>query len=593
MNDVLKWIKISEKDIEASRILYKNNCFSQSYFYFQQSTEKGNKALWMLLGSLNEQEFKKLGHNQFKPLRKIAYQQKENVDFLMSINDNISFISSNPFFKNLELHEQSEQLNELITFIDKSYSSDLINISISELDEILNTLEQLKNAKLTLPKNYKVILRKGIIDYTEWLRNFNSNGLKEERIEFERILNNDKDFEELISFSASFIKTIYNLIYTQLVFFFCSVLTIQHSSTTRYPDSEKKTNPLELYNIELPIIKKQKEFLSHLENALKKLITISKKYKPSIEKKDKKEEKHLFPAPKYDSSWKSFGVKNKRDFINKLLVSKNCHEKVPDQIVKELEFSEHIQSHSYYFYPMYGDAFSRQTRVFEMAIKSRCKELNIDIGKKRLGKLINEISINYPKEFSLNLDWARKMRNMNAHPEMTNMYGTIIKKPLLKITNIINDIFRDSSFFHEEIDQLKKLKKDYAKFKNGLWKLDKYLIHSIEPIAYRNGYSLWVFYPIYNTYPQKKDDLISLKPFHAYLKMHKGSEKKFIGKNSNNILIEMKKTNKKENIQILTNYKLQYKQSPNEIKKIMKMINNQNISFIYEEFKHKFNNVEK
>ena len=36
------------KDIDASILLYNNKFYSQSYFYFQQASEKGNKAFWLL-----------------------------------------------------------------------------------------------------------------------------------------------------------------------------------------------------------------------------------------------------------------------------------------------------------------------------------------------------------------------------------------------------------------------------------------------------------------------------------------------------------------------------------------------------------------
>lgn len=84
-------------------------------------------------------------------------------------------------------------------------------------------------------------------------------------------------------------------------------------------------------------------------------------------------EVHFREAPEADSAWEIFGSKNKQEFINQFFISKNCHKDVPEQIVKELEYAEYLQSHSYYFYPMYGDVFSRLTRVFEMAIKTRYK----------------------------------------------------------------------------------------------------------------------------------------------------------------------------------------------------------------------------
>tara|TARA_R110002111_G_scaffold246233_3_gene308793 strand:+ start:766 stop:981 length:216 start_codon:yes stop_codon:yes gene_type:complete len=53
------------------------------------------------------------------------------------------------------------------------------------------------------------------------------------------------------------------------------------------------------------------------------------------------DEVHYREAPKADSAWEIFGVKNKTDFINQFFISKNCHRNVPEQIVKELEYAEY------------------------------------------------------------------------------------------------------------------------------------------------------------------------------------------------------------------------------------------------------------
>ena len=181
------------------------------------------------------------------------------------------------------------------------------------------------------------------------------------------------------------------------------------------------------------------------------------------------------------------------------------------------------------------------------------------------------------------------MRNMNAHPEMTTMYGSILKMPLLRITNIINDVFREASFFNDEISELEKIKKNYKQFDKGLWKLDKFLIHSIEPIATRNNFTLWVFHPVYDKYPQTMDSLFSQQPFFAYLKSYEGVDGDFLGTNLDNVSMKIEKTTKKENISIANNFKNEYESSSEDVKRSMEMTLNQNIFYVLEDFKHKVN----
>ena len=52
------WIDLSLSDLKSSKLLYDNSQFRTSYFFFQQATEKANKALALLGGLLSETELK-------------------------------------------------------------------------------------------------------------------------------------------------------------------------------------------------------------------------------------------------------------------------------------------------------------------------------------------------------------------------------------------------------------------------------------------------------------------------------------------------------------------------------------------------------
>ncbi len=588
MNDVLKWLSIAKNDVISSKILHDNKCYSQSYFFFQQATEKGYKALLMLSGNFGEKELKKFSHNQFRPLRKAAYKRKENFDLIMSIDENISFLSENPLLKNADLNEESSKLDTFIKFIDESYSLDLVNIDEEELCEMLEFLKDSKNSKITLHDDYKVRFKNAIKEYIGWLKNFESLELIDERNELERIISNHDDFEKYIQYSMELTKDLYTILYSEFVLLFCTTLTIQHSSSTRYPDDDKKTNPIDLYNLELPIVKRQVDFLIYLEDAINKLIPFSENYTSKIDeaievnKKVKKKNNNFLP----DTSWNSFGIKNLNDFMIKQFVPKNCHKEVPEQIIKELEFSEKLQEHSYFYYPMYCDAFSRQTRIFEMAIKSRSKTLNIDTRNKSLKNLIDTISVNYNEDYKTKLDWGRKMRNYNAHPEKTSLYGIVLKMPLIRMTNIINDVFRDPDFFEYENTQLKKVTEDFKEYKNGLWKFGKHLVHSIQPLAVRNNIVLWEFHLVYNKFPQYRDDVTCEEPCYVYTKNQEAKDGDFFGINTDNVSMKIERATEDENINILDIYKKQFNSSPTEVKELMNMHLNQNVYYRLEHFKH-------
>lgn len=296
-------------------------------------------------------------------------------------------------------------------------------------------------------------------------------------------------------------------------------------------------------------------------------------------------EVHYNEAPEADGAWKSFGAKNKREFINQFFIPKNCHKDVPEQIIKELEFAEYLQAHSYYFYPMYGDAFSRLTRVFEMAVKTRYKQLGFSIGKKRLSKLIDKLTFNYPDSFKRSLDWGRFMRNLNAHPEMTTMYGSILKLPLLRMTNIINDIFKEESFFNNNRDSFYKLQNDFNQLNKGLWIFKKYLIHSIELIWVNGNNSLWLLHPIYKELPQEEGRLFDLEPFFLHLNKISYDGVILTCKTIDNELIKIERTEKKENLLSAKLYENKVESSTEKIKGFVQLTLNHKISFEIEKFK--------
>ena len=75
---------------------------------------------------------------------------------------------------------------------------------------------------------------------------------------------------------ADVIKSFVHIIYAQTVLYFSGYIIIQHSSISRYPDTDDpKRTPLTIYNKRLPIVKYQSLFLQHLAKAIK---TIEKNF---------------------------------------------------------------------------------------------------------------------------------------------------------------------------------------------------------------------------------------------------------------------------------------------------------------------------
>lgn len=584
MNKVLKWINIAKSDIESSRILHKNKYYSQSYFYFQQATEKGNKANWMLNDLLNESELKSIGHNQFKPLRKNLIVRKNDIDYLNSLEDKIDFINESPLLKSIDIEEYKDNLENGIKFIDNLRNKNLLEFQESELIEMLTTLEELKNTEIKLPLDFSTTARTITIEHIDWLKKINSKKALEEAKELLDILSNDEEYEKFYHTIQQVLDALITLTYTSNTLLFCSILTVQHSNSTRYPQELEGQSPLDYYNENLNIIMKQNLFLDYLDDTMKKLADLSVNYQTKDSKSIEKEQSFKINYNP-DSRWEIFGIKSKTEFHKQFLIQKNVHKEVPENIVKELEIAEQLQSLSYFHYPLYGDAFSRLSRIFEMAIKAKAKTLGFNTNNKPLVKLIDLVSEGYSELYKLRLDWARKMRNMNAHPDTTTFYGNILKLPLIRLTNIINDIFKQKEFFEREKECLQIVQKKYKYLKNGLWILDNLLIHSVDILATYEDFSLWAFYPVRETYPQNDNEqLYVLEPIYAIIKHHQIEEGGLTSKNINDGIIELIETTSKENIRKLNYYEDLLNSSEEGTKRSMETSTNHSIDYQIENF---------
>ncbi|MBJ6368579.1 HEPN domain-containing protein [Snuella sedimenti] len=585
MSNAKKWIDIAINDLKASEILYNNEHFSQSYFYFQQATEKANKAYWLLNGVLKEGDFKKISHNQLKPLRKSISNQISDFDLLDSLDEKFSFITENPLFENINLLEQKQNLQFTLSHIDKIHNQKDMDFDESEIKEFLNVLGELESFRLEFPENFSSIFRKNLNLLIKWFENFDTPKAKESIEALNEVLNDD--FDSFILVVKDICINMIELAYATFVLIICSFLTNKHSNSTRYPEELNGQSPLDFYNNNLSIVRYQSYFIKHLETALSKLksLKINENNEESnyIDLNSKLREEFNTP----DTRWDIFGCKTKSDFTSYFIVKKNTHSKVPENIIQELEIAEQLQSFSYYYYPIYGDAFSRLTRIFEIAIKTKAKQESINFRKNTpLVRLIKDISNEYDEEFKNGLDWARKMRNMNAHPDFNTFYGNILVIPLIRMTNIINDIFRTKNYFDIQTNKFNQIKNSYQSYENGVWKFDKYLIHKIEILAFKNGLTLWAFYPVMKTYPQKRDDVYILEPFYSILNSHKKSGEDFIGTSFDNKKLELKKSDKLEDINSMESYLKQMNEAPEDVVQIMNMTANQKVFFQIENFKH-------
>ena len=160
-------------------------------------------------------------------------------------------------------------------------------------------------------------------------------------------------------------------------------------------------------------------------------------------------QKHLEP----DSRWSLWKCSNYQDFANKFLIVGKFHSDVPEDIINSYAIVEKLMEYSYYCYELYDEAFSKLTRIFEMAVKLRGEEIGIEYPKNRfisLKRRITDLAQSTNPDLLKEWQRAKDIRNVYAHPGRHSFAGPIGKFGVFHhIINIINRVFKNINFFKE------------------------------------------------------------------------------------------------------------------------------------------------
>jgi hypothetical protein len=180
-----------------------------------------------------------------------------------------------------------------------------------------------------------------------------------------------------------------------------------------------------------------------------------------------------------DDRWELFGITEFDTYCQSLVVKGLFHSKVPIDVPESFVLCEYMMAHAWYHYPLYDEALSKLLRIIEMAVKFRCKELNISLDSiqinrrtgrpypKRFADLINDIDQNEPaKKLKEALDRFRSLRNLFMHPEQHSYSGAAGKKAIIFGVNILNILFLPEDTFLEIENEAKRIK-DFGSYVNN------------------------------------------------------------------------------------------------------------------------------
>lgn len=234
------WIDLAKSDLKSAKLLYKNRHYRTSYFFFQQASEKANKAFALLYEFGSEETFKEAGHNQFKFLRKYLSEKQKEIEELIQVTEPLPQIKGNKISKLLQFKKHSESLSEGVRLIDGLKSRDLVNLSSIELNSFLIELKKSKFLKIKLPKNYDIEAEKLMKQLLDWISQFNTKKAIAAKNQFEEFTKDKEKLKKIYELVAPILNNISNLVFSGYVLNICALVTVQHSSLTRYPVTLKR-----------------------------------------------------------------------------------------------------------------------------------------------------------------------------------------------------------------------------------------------------------------------------------------------------------------------------------------------------------------
>ena len=268
------WIDLAKSDLKSSKLLYANRHYRTSYFFFQQATEKANKAFALLFNFGSEETFREVSHNQFKLLRRYLSGKQKEIEGLIQVMDPFPQIKGNRISKLLQLQKQHESFSEGVRLIDSLKSRDLVNLSSIEINSFFRELKKSRFLKIKLPKNFDAEAKAMINQLIEWISQFKTPEATNAKTQFEELAKNKQKLKKVYELVAPGFNNVINFVFSGYVLNVCALMTVQHSSLTRYP--QKGLNPLEIYKLKLPIVKKQSQFMELLDDALNKMTVLEK-----------------------------------------------------------------------------------------------------------------------------------------------------------------------------------------------------------------------------------------------------------------------------------------------------------------------------
>ena len=224
-NEYYTLLEISKEDLNASRLLFENEMYPQSLFYFQQSAEKLVKYIGVKEEVIEKKDLQ----------RKVSHKST-----LIFRRATIKYQNQFPSHIDFDIDKELQRINN---FINNNPTPEVVSLI---LDQIKDAVEN----KPSLPFDIDSV--ETIEDFCIILEQINPN---DPNIETLRKMKDDNLFMPIIDkMIKEFKSKLPN--YTQgiMILFIINSLSEKLVSSVRYPDLDDMINPSLKYNLKNPMV---------------------------------------------------------------------------------------------------------------------------------------------------------------------------------------------------------------------------------------------------------------------------------------------------------------------------------------------------
>ena len=292
IKNIENWIALSSSNLEACKVVYKNENYPEASNLFQQSVEKSTKAMGLFTGSIKETNLdKEIKHETIKIFER-------DLNGFMVVNKNlIKTFQKKPELRSLKLFESinpnelQEELIDSVKLLEKlkdernsiGKTSKEIERYINKINKFTKLEEKISEGKFKLEVTDKKFEQAKKDIYDSMLELFKVLG-KQDSEEAEKF---KKDFAELtkekfVAYFREYLQYLISCLSIYMTNLYLTILTLRHTNSPRYIIAGK--NPLEIYSKKFPFVRRLPLLIKIQEDNLLKIEKLLKNYSENLEK---------------------------------------------------------------------------------------------------------------------------------------------------------------------------------------------------------------------------------------------------------------------------------------------------------------------